>query len=29
MTIISKRGTAGWWFLDLGFCWLAYRAENE
>jgi hypothetical protein len=26
---VAKRGTAGWWFLDLGYCWLAFRAENE
>lgn len=26
---VAQRGTAGWWFLDLGFAWLAWRSEND
>jgi hypothetical protein len=26
---VCERGSAGWWFLDLGFAWLAFRAEND
>lgn len=29
MSAVVERGTAGWWFLDLGFAWLAFRAEND
>lgn len=25
----ALRGSAGWWFLDLGTAWLAFRPEND
>lgn len=29
MSQVAERGSAGWWFLDLGFAWLAFRADND
>jgi hypothetical protein len=29
MTCVAELGTDGWWFLNLGFAWLAFRAEND
>lgn len=29
MSVIAFRGSAGWWFLDVGSAWLAFYAEND
>jgi hypothetical protein len=26
---IALKGTKGWWFLNLGYCWLAFYADND
>jgi hypothetical protein len=29
MSPIVEKGSAGWWFLNLGYAWVAFKADND